>query len=274
MANTGMAEEYFIRGPEEETARGPYGIDELTTLAEAGRLTPEYYYFDPRMESWALIRSNEPLKAQIFPEKKKLSLRKKTEEEIGSLTSNEEETEEVQIREMLAAAEGHTEDTKHVRRQRIWQERTATLSVPVLGSMLLVSALSVLYPSWNIINGLINDQEGSLQLLFQNPVVFLGALDLIMGVFLFLNATEIFPLIRFRAMLGSGFFAVVFFSNYLNGDPQGLWMGLSSLGFGIGLYVCTLTLNFWLMMASAALGIAGALGIAWYSNLVPLLIGS
>jgi hypothetical protein len=270
-----MAEEYFIRGPEEETARGPYGIDELVTLAEADRLSPDFYYFDPKMESWALIQSNEPLKDQIFPEKKKLTLRKKAEDEINTLNEEEEGDENaVKVEEMLAAAEGHTDETKHVRVKREWQERTATISVPLLGSILLISALSVLYPSWNIINGIINDEEGAMQMLFHIPVVFLGAFDLIMAAFLFLNATEIFPLLRFRAMLGAGFFTVIYASNFINGDPQGLWMALSSMGFGIGLYICTLTLNFPLMIISAALGIGGALGIAWFSNLVPLLMGS
>ena len=80
-----MAEEYFIRAPEDETARGPYGISELETLAEADKLTPEFYYFDSQMESWAQIQTNEDLKAKIFPEKKRLSLRKKSSEEIASL---------------------------------------------------------------------------------------------------------------------------------------------------------------------------------------------
>lgn len=269
-----MAEEYFIRGPEEETARGPYGIDELVTLAEANRLTPEHYYFDPRMESWALIQTNEDLKNKIFPEKKKLSLRKKSEEEISLLNDEEDDEEAVRVDEMLAAAEGHTKETKHVRTKRMWEDRTAAMSVPILGSLLIVSALSVLYPSWNIINGILNEQEGAVQMLFQRPVVFLGALDLIMGIFLFLNATEIFPLIRFRAMIGSGFFTVVHASAFLNGDPQAFWLALCSLGFGVGLYTCTITLRFYLMAVAAIIGIASTLGIAWYSNLVPLLIGS
>lgn len=269
-----MAEEYFIRGPEEETARGPYGIDELLTLAEAGQITPEHYYFDPRMESWALIHSNEPLKDKIFPEKKQLTLRKKTSEEVAFINKEDDESEAVKVEEMLAAAEGHTDETKYVRTKRLWQERTAAISVPTLGVMLVISALSVLYPSWSIVNAIMNDQEGAWQLLFQQPVVLLGGLDLIMGAFLFLNATEIFPLIRFRAMLGAGFFSIIYFSHFLNGDPAGLWLGLSNLAFGIGLYVCTLTLNFPLMVASSSIGIAGVLGIAWYSNLVPLLFGS
>ena len=269
-----MAEEYFIRGPEEETASGPYAADALITLAEAGKITPDHYYFDPRMESWALIRSNEDLLAEIFPEKKQLTLRKKTAEEIDSLNKEEDGAPPVKVEEMLAAAEGKTSETRHVRTRRAWRERTAAISVPTLGILLLISALSVLYPSWNVINAILNDTDGAWQQLFQKPVVFLGALDLIMGAFLLLNATEIFPLIRFRAMLGAGFFAVLYAANWLNGDPQGLWMALSSLAFGFGLYICTLTLYFPLMAAAATIGAAGALGIAWFSNLAPLFLGS
>lgn len=269
-----MAEEYFIRGPQEETASGPYSADALITLAEAGKVTPDHFYFDPRMESWALIRSNEVLLKEIFPEKKQLTLRKKTTEEIKSINAGDDGSEAVRVQDMLAAAEGHTEETRHVRTQRLWRDRTAAISVPTLGTMLLISALSVLYPSWNILSDILNETDGAWRLLFQRPVLFLGALDLIMGAFLLLNATEIFPLIRFRAMLGAGFFFVLYGANWINGDPQGLWMALASLAFGTGLYVCTLTLNFTVMVACASLGIAGALGIAWFSNLVPLLMGS
>jgi len=269
-----MAEEYFIRGPEEETASGPYSIDALVTLAEAGKITPEYYYFDPKMESWALLRSNETLLKEVFPDKKRLTLRKKTREEIQSINEPEEGSQNVNVEDMLAAAEGHTSETRHIRKKRLWRERAAAISVPLLGVLLLISALSVLYPSWSIISAILNETEGAWTVLFQNPVVFLGALDLLMGALLLLNATEIYPLIRFRAMLGSGFFAVLFTANWLNGDPQGIWMALSTLGFGLGLYTCTLTLNFTLMLTSAALGFAGAAGIIWFSNLAPLLLGS
>lgn len=269
-----MAEEYFIRGPEEETASGPFSIDALLTLAEAGKISPDHYYFDPRMESWALIRSNEALMGEVFPEKKRLSLRKKAVDEDLEAAEVEEDLPEVKVDDMLAAAEGHTKETRHVRTKREWEDRAAGFSVPILGTLLLISALSVLYPSWNIIDGIINESDGAIQLLFQNPVVFLGTFDLVMGAFLFLNATEVFPILRFRAAVGGGFFAVVYAGAWLNGDPTGLWLSLSSLGFAFGLYTCTITLNFVLMISAAVLGFAGAFGIIWYSNLVPLLLGS
>ena len=270
-----MAEEYFIRSPDEETARGPYGIDELVTLAEAGRIDQEYYYFDPKMESWALLRSNEPLRAKVFPEKKKLVLRKKAAEEIASINTEEESEEAgaIKVDELLAAAEGHTDETAYVRNKRIWEERTAAIAVPTLAGMLIVSALSMIYPSWEIIAAIIAETEGAVAELFQRPFVFLGAADLIMGILLLLNATEIFPIIRLRAMLGGGFFSVLYLAHHMNGDPQGLWMALSSLLFAAGLFVCTLTLNFRIMIISAMIGLAGALGLAWYANLVPLLFG-
>lgn len=270
-----MSEEYYIRGPEEETASGPFSLDALITLAEAGKVTPEHYYFDPKMESWALIRSNEPLFKQIYPEKKQLTLKRRTEEEILiAAEGGDNDNPAVKVEEMLAAAEGHTKETKHVRTKKLWEERTAAISVPLIGTMLLVSALSVLYPSWSIIQGILNETEGAYLALFQKPVVLLGALDLLMGAFLLLNATEIFPMIRFRAMLGAGFFAVLYAASWLNGDPVAIWLCISSLGFGIGLFISTLTLNFNLMILSAIAGFGGLAGIIWYGNLVPLLLGS
>lgn len=268
-----MPEEFFVRGPEEETASGPFTIDALLTLAEAGKIAPDHYYFDPRMESWALIRSNEVLMGQVFPEKKRLSLRQKAADEDLEMDADNA-LPEVRVGDMLAAAEGHTRETRHVRTRRLWEDRTAGMSVPILGFLLLISALSVLYPSWNIINGIINETEGAWTQLFQKPVVFLGAFDLIMGAFLFLNATEVYPLLRFRAMFGGGFFAVIYAAAWLNGDPTGLWLAISSLSFAFGLYTCTITLNFVLMLSAAILGFAGAAGIIWYGNLVPLLLGS
>ena len=221
---------------------------------------------------WALIRSNEALMEQVFPEKKRLSLRQKAADE--ELESVEESLPEVKVDEMLAAAEGHTKETKHVRTKSEWEDRAAGFSVPIIGTLLLISALSVLYPSWSIIDGIMNETDGSMHALFQNPVVFLGAFDLIMGAFLFLNATEVFPLIRFRAMVGGGFFAVIYAAAWLNGDPTGIWLSLSSISFAVGIYTCTITLNFVLMTSAAILGFFGALGFIWYSNLVPLLLGS
>lgn len=266
-----MAEEYFIRGPSEDTARGPYTMDALVTLAEAGQLTRDHYFFDQGQESWVQIGSNPDLTAQVFPEKKALTLRKKSAEEIQSLNQSETGEEAVRIEDVLAAAEGFTEDTRHVRTSREWRNRTASVSIPVIGTMLLVSALSVLYPSWDILSAILDKQEGSLALLFQRPVVILGALDLLLGALLLLNATEIFPLIRFRAMLGTGFFFIVYAANWTNGDPSGFWMAVAVLAFGLGLYICTLTLHFPTMVAAATIGIAGALGLVWFQNILPLL---
>ncbi len=248
-------------------------MDALLTLAEAGKITREHLYFDPIMESWAIIHTNDALIAQIFPEKKQLNLRKKSTEEIDTINVDDPEEKPVKVEDMLAAAEGHTSETKHVRSKKEWGERTASMAVPIIGSLLLISAISVLYPSWAIINNILNETEGAWTALFQNPVVILGGLDLLMGAFLFLNATEIFPLIRFRAMLGAGFFSITYIAGWITGDPQGAYMAISSLSFGFGLYVCTLTLNFTVMSLSAIAGFAGALGLIWYSNLVPLFWG-
>ena len=62
-----MADEYYIRKPDQETARGPYNIEKLQSLAEAGQVDTETLYYDENLETWAAIASNEELRHEIFP---------------------------------------------------------------------------------------------------------------------------------------------------------------------------------------------------------------
>lgn len=267
-----MAEEYYIRGEGEETARGPYNIDQLVTLAEAGQIQRETLFYDQSMQTWLAIAANQALLDKVFPAKKKLILKKKEAAEAAADDAPQKPA--IHIQELLAAAEGNTKETRYVRELAKWRERAASLSVPILGSLLGLSALSMIYPSWNVVDQLLNDPDASYFSLFKSPIVLLGLLDLIFAVLVFLNALEVFPLIRLRAMVGSGFFATLYFAAHFNGDPHGAWLGSSVAAFGAGLFICTLTLNFRLMVAGGILGAAGIAGIAWFGNLVPLFFGA
>lgn len=269
-----MAEEFYIRAPDEETARGPYDHDQLSTLAEAGKINPDFFYFDEKMESWVRIKANEALHARIYPQKKRLVLRRKAEdedEEEGLATEDGDAS--VEVEKLLAAAEGKTEETRHIRVAAAWRERTAALVTPVLALILLVSAVSVLYPGWNILQPILEEEEGAWLGLFRQPVLFLGLLDLLLAVLLFLNATEIFPLIRFRVMIGAGFFGFLYAAQFANGDPRGLWMSLASLLFAGGVLTCTLTLRFGYFLAAAIVGATGVGGLFFFRNLAPLFMG-
>ncbi|NBD38546.1 MAG: hypothetical protein GVY10_08260 [Verrucomicrobia bacterium] len=268
-----MPEEFYIRAPEEETARGPYDHDQLSTLAEAGKIHPDYFYFDEKMESWVRIKANEALYARIYPQKKRLVLRQKAEDDDEEEGLATEDDPSVEVEKLLAAAEGKTEETKHIRVAAAWRERTAALVTPVLALILLISAVSVLYPGWNILQPILEEEEGAWLGLFRQPVLFLGLLDAVLAILLFLNATEIFPLIRFRVMIGAGFFGFLYAAQYANGDPRGLWMSLASLLFAGGVMTCTLTLRFRYFLSAAVVGAAGAVGLFFFRNLAPLFMG-
>ena len=73
-----MAEkEYFVRNPDSENARGPFTMDKLVSLADAGQFTRDSLIYDEEDEKWKAIRDNSALCAQMFPEKKKLTLRRR-----------------------------------------------------------------------------------------------------------------------------------------------------------------------------------------------------
>lgn len=269
-----MAEEYYVRPANSDTARGPYDIDKLNTLAEAGQISRETLYYDDDLESWAAIGSNKELAKQIFPDKRKLQLRTtEKKDESRSLSREDNERESVSVDHMLAAAEGDTEETAHLKEKAAWQNRAAAIAIPTLASVCLVSALTYIYPSLSIVRMLLDKDPNGLAAVIQHPLLVLGVLDLIFAICLTLAATEIYPLLRFRAMLGAGFFGFVYWSQYALGHPPGLILVACVFAYGIGVYICTLTLSFRLMIGSAAASVAGALGFAYFTTFAPLLGG-
>ena len=76
------------------------------------------------------IGANDELRRQIFPEKKKLGLKAKTDEDMNLLNAEEDEIPAVTVDEMLAAAEGDTDETRHVKDKVRLQEKAAAMSLP------------------------------------------------------------------------------------------------------------------------------------------------
>lgn len=247
-------------------------MDKLNTLGEAGQLTAETLYYDEDLTAWAPIGSNEKLNARVFPKHKKLSLRSaKTDSETADSGAPKERSEVISVEAMLAAAEGQTEETEYVREEIRWQHRAAAISVPILTTVCFVSAATYIYPSWDLIQRLMNGDDTVNYAILQRPLLILGALDLIFGVCLALAATEIYPLLRFRAMLGLGFFGYTYWSAFSTGDPIGLYLCLANLAFGLGVFICTLSLQFRVIVLSGFLSLAGALTFAYFTTFAPLL---
>ena len=265
-----MDEVYYIRPADSETARGPFDIEKLGTLAEAGQLDRDTLYFDDELEAWAAIGSNAELTAQIYPAKKSLRLRSSGKRDRSSEQHADAEREVLSVEAMLAAAEGDTDETRHLKDEIRWQHRAASIAIPVLAAVCLISALTFLYPGWRHVEGLLNQEPGAIARVFREPLLFLGALDLFFALALFLAATEVYPLIRFRAMLGMGFFGYVYGSAMVAGDPTGQYLALAMIAYGLGVFICTVTLRFKVMAAAALCSLGGALTFAYLTTFAPL----
>ena len=137
-----MAEEYYIRSADSDTARGPFSIDKLASLAEADQVDNETLFYREDTEEWLAIGANDELRRQVFPEKKKLGLKAKTDEDMDLLNAEEDEIPAITVDEMLAAAEGDTDETRHVKDKVRLQEKAAAMSIPAIGLIMLVSAFN------------------------------------------------------------------------------------------------------------------------------------
>lgn len=248
--------EYYIRQPDAEETRGPFDLDRIQSLAEAGQVDEETLFYDDAAQAWRKIVDVEELKAAVFPERAKVTLRKKDRSELKLLNKDDDAGPAVSVDEFLAAAEGATKDTKHTKEKQKWQERAAALAVPGLGVAMLLQALVHIFPNLDLIKRISEDYD--YLLLLREPLLLLGIFDLFLAICLFLAVTEVFTLLRLRATAGLGYFGFFYWSLWQNGDPSGLGLLCAAMATGIGVFMGTLTLNFVVMVISLTLAIGGA----------------
>src|ERR1700690_1836259 len=99
--------EYYIRQTEGGETRGPFDEEQMTSLAAAGQITLQTQVADETKSDWFVVGESEELKAFLFPERKKIGLKKGEEKaEFQQLNNPEDEGKEnVTVEQMLAAAE-------------------------------------------------------------------------------------------------------------------------------------------------------------------------
>lgn len=240
--------EYHIRKPDSETAEGPYDIPSLQGLLENGIITPDYLYFDEANGEWKKFSQNADLRDALFPEQKRLIL-KKREKRSTDLNADDESGKSITVDEILANAEAQSEQTKHLYRWQRWQERAIALCAPGMAAILILSAVGIFLPEFSTVVSLIRDKEW-LQLLTQ-PLLVLGFVDLFLAASCILGATEAFPLIRLRAALGLGYFGYVYWALGNSGAS------ISVIVASAGLFVATLSVNFFITLICIATGVVG-----------------
>jgi hypothetical protein len=243
-------QEFYIRKATETDARGPFTLEQLTSLAETGQVDAETYYYDAASENWVAINANPSLMETLFPAKKSLRVKPKTEAQVKTLNTVSNNDRPITVNDMLLAAEGRTEDTRDKADPAIAEGRAAAVGLYAAMGILFVSALAYILPHIDLVFAL--DFTGILQ----NPICLFGALNLALGACLALGSVGVYAVVRFAAMFGFGFTATVF---YLQGDTLPL---VFSAAAGAGLFFCTLLVNLPGVILAAALGFIGACGVA------------
>ncbi|MEY4488551.1 MAG: hypothetical protein RIQ79_1059, partial [Verrucomicrobiota bacterium] len=120
-------QEYYIRKPEENEARGPFSMEQLTSLAENGQVDDSSLYYDAAKEEWTPVGNDKALHDALFPAKKNLRVRSK--EIIPTLNTVSVDDRPITVGDMLAAADGRTEETKDHADPAIAQARAAQIGL-------------------------------------------------------------------------------------------------------------------------------------------------
>lgn len=243
-------QEYYIRKASETDARGPFTLEQLTSLAENGQVDAETYYYDAATENWVSIGANPTLVETLFPTKKSLRVKPKTDAQVKTLNTVSESDRPITVNDMLLAAEGRTEDTRDKADPAISQGRAAAIGLYAGMAILFVTAAAYILPHIDVLLAL--DLGGILR----NPLSLLGIFNLLLGICLALGSVGAYPVVRFAAMLGLGFSGALF---YFQGETLPL---IFSAVTAAGLFFCTIVLNLPGIILASVLGFVGACGLA------------
>lgn len=242
-------QEIYIRNETDTEARGPFNVEQISSLADAGQVTAETLVYDSTTEQWVALGSNPELMAVAFPEKKKLSLKAK---EIKTLNKPDENAKAITVNDMLAAAEGRTDDTKGKSDPEIAMMRAAKIGMIGATATLVAAAAAEILPATEALTSMDPAK------IIAQPLVVLGVIDLIMAVLLGLGMSSIYSFVRFRAALGLGLMGFMFYA-------QGLSTPLLEAAAGsAGLYLCTVFVSLVPVIVAAAAGVGGMGMLAWY----------
>lgn len=242
-------QEFYIRNESDTEARGPFNLEQLASLVDSGQLTPATLFYDANTEQWTPVDTNAELKADLFPEKKKFTIRAKQQE--NTLNAEKEGAAPITVDDMLAAAEGRTADTRDRKDPVEAMARAAAIGRWAAVVALLLAAAGEMLPSTEVLMSM------EATKILAHPLVILGALDLLLAVVMALGVVSVYPFVRFRAALGLGFLGFVLWTH-------GQMVPFLALVAGsVGLYCCTIFVRLLPVGVAAVLALGGFACVAW-----------
>ncbi len=243
-------QEFYIRNESDTEARGPFTLEQLSSLIDSSQLTPATLYYETNTEQWTAIEANAELKAALFPEKRKLTVRAK--EQLETLNKSAEGAAPITVNDMLAAAEGRTADTKDKQDPAEAMARAAGIGRFAAIAALVIASAGEMLPSAEAIMAMDTSK------IMEHPLVILGVLDLFLAVVLGLGVVSVYPFIRFRAALGLGFLGFVFWTH-----GQSLPF-LAVVAGSAGLYLSTVFVSLLPVIIAAVLAVGGFALVSWH----------
>ena len=242
--------EFYVRGINDAEARGPFGLDQLASLAEAGQITTDTYYYEAESEQWLTLGSSPELKARIWPEKKKLGFKEK---EFKAVNQDETGAPAITVQQFLDAAEGKTDDTKGKKDKSLEMMKAAMWGTRGAAIIMMLSAVALMLPSIDALTSL------DVNKILEKPLVILGALDLAIGVLLMLGVISLYPFVRFRAVFGLGFLGFILWTQ---GNPTPI---VALAAGSAGLYFSTIFVTYLPLAVTLLAGIGGMAALAGMS---------
>jgi hypothetical protein len=241
-------QEIYVRGASDTEARGPFTMEQLVSLVEAGQVTTETYFYDSVTEQWLLISSSPQMKGLLWPEKKKMGFKQKEFKAVNEDKTNS--ASPITVQQFLAAAEGKTEDTKDKRDKSVMMMSASIWGTRSAAVISLLSAAALILPGIDAVMAM------DIAKIAEKPLIFLGAVDVIIGLLLLLGVISLYPFVRFRAVFGLGLMGFLFMT-------QGQMTPMIAVAAGaIGLYFCTIFLSYIPLAVAALVGIGGMLMLA------------
>ncbi len=244
-------QEIYVRGVKDTEARGPFTMEQVTSLVEAGQVTPETYYYDATSEQWLLISSNAAMNAVLWPEKKRMGFKHKEFKAV-----NEEKSDSaapITVQDFLNAAEGKTDETKGKKDKGVIMMTAALWGTRSAALISFASAAALVLPGIDALTAM------DFTKMMQFPGIFLGVIDAVIGLLLLLGVISIYPFVRFRAVFGLGFLGFLFMT-------QGQLTPMIAVVAGsVGLYFCTIFLSYIPLAVAALLGLGGMAMLATMS---------
>lgn len=255
--------EYYIKMNGSKEAQGPFNEEELRTFFAAGKIGPKTPHFYDDLIGWQPIETHERLFAALLDDgKPKLTLKKREKTREEAITS-ETGKPGVKVDAMLKSATLGNKATRAITGEKRWEDRVGALSMPLLALLDLAMGALLVFANWKTLMGILT-QGTNFQEFLLFPALLLGVVTFTLGVLLLLSLTAVFPAVRYTAFALMGYLGVLSWSYFYEGLPNGWLLLGSGLGFGVGVYTTTLTLDFRVFCLAILLAAGGVCGYAYF----------